>query len=116
MSLVIELPWPPTPLWPNRRAGWRELHENRKLAKSEGYFLAQDRGAKKLQYPGLLPVAITFYAPSYRKWDIDNALAALKGYLDGIAAALGVDDTCFEPITLRRGLVGKPGKVTVTVG
>ena len=116
VMLVVELPWPPTPLWPNRRAGWRELHENRKLAKSEGYFLAQDRGAKKLQHPGTLPVTIIFCAPSYRKWDVDNALAALKGYLDGIAAALGIDDTCFEPITLRRGPVGKPGKVTVAVG
>ena len=47
--------------------------------------------------------------------DRDNLLAACKAGLDGIAAALKVDDSRFEPLTIRRVFGAKPGCVLVEV-
>lgn len=113
--LRIELPWPVTALWPNRRAHWRTLHEARKAARDDAYCLALDAGADYHTKPHTLAVEIEFCPPSRRRFDRDNALAALKGHLDGVAEAMGVDDSKFEPITLRRGAVVKGGKVIVSI-
>lgn len=63
-----------------------------------------------------LPVEWTFCYPTNARRDRDNLLAACKAYQDGIADALGIDDTIFEPIVLRRGDVLRGGKVIVTIG
>lgn len=113
--ITIELPWPITALWPNRRAHWRTLHDARQAARDAAFYLAVDAGAHLRVKPCLIPVEIEFCPPSRRRFDRDNALAALKGHLDGVAEALGVDDSKFEPITLRRGEVVKGGKVIVSI-
>jgi hypothetical protein len=43
-------------------------------------------------------------------------LAAMKSALDGVAEALGVDDSRFRPILIDVGEVEKPGRVIVGVG
>lgn len=57
-----------------------------------------------------------FLPPDRRRRDMDNLLASCKGLLDGIADALGVDDSRFA-ITL--ALTSEPvkfGGVRVTIG
>ncbi|SOE49110.1 hypothetical protein ODI_R1848 [Orrella dioscoreae] len=51
-----------------------------------------------------MKVTLTFVAPDRRRRDIDNLLACMKSQMDGIAIALGVDDSQFRPITLDDGL------------
>jgi crossover junction endodeoxyribonuclease RusA len=59
-----------------------------------------------------LQITITFVQKDKRHRDLDNLLAASKPALDGIAAALGVDDRCFEPITIQRAY-SKEGSSTI---
>lgn len=113
--ITIELPWPATALWPNRRAHWRTLHYARQDAHALACHLSLKAGANYHTRPHTLAVEIEFCPPSRRRFDRDNALAALKGHLDGVAEAMGVDDSNFEPITLRRGEVVKGGKVIVSI-
>jgi Holliday junction resolvase RusA-like endonuclease len=63
-----------------------------------------------------IPVVITFVQPDKRRRDRDNLLAALKPALDGIAIALSVDDSQFEPVTICRQYGAKPGAVRVQIG
>ena len=65
---------------------------------------------------GTLPLTVTFCAPDKRRRDLDNLLAGLKADFDGVSQALGVDDQLFEPITLKRGPTGRPGKVVLEIG
>jgi len=60
-------------------------------------------------------LSITFHAPSNRRVDAQNILSALKSQLDGIADALTLDDSTFDPITIRRGSVRKPGSVVIEI-
>jgi len=41
-------------------------------------------------------VVLTFSPPDKRRYDDDNLIARCKAYLDGIADALGVDDSRFR--------------------
>ena len=114
--VTLEWPWPEKRLWPNRRAHWRELHAARQQSR-----LVARAGAMHVLRPGetienYIPLTLEFCPPANRRFDRDNALAALKGHLDGLAEALRVDDTLFEPITLRRGPVIRGGCVRVQIG
>lgn len=67
-------------------------------------------------HTGLFPLSLEFCPPTKRKFDRDNALAAMKGALDGLAQALEIDDSQFEPILLRRGQPTPGGVVIVRIG
>ena len=116
MSLRVALPWPAVPLWPNRKAHWRTKAEAVKKAKSDAMFLTLEalHILRGLHGENKLSVAIKFQPPTRRRYDLDNALAALKGPLDGIAYALGVDDSRFQ-LALERGEPVKGGCVMVTI-
>lgn len=60
----------------------------------------------------VIPVTITFHPPTKRRYDLDNRIASFKAGQDGIAQALAVDDSRFEP-TYKRGEPVKGGKVVV---
>ncbi len=49
-----------------------------------------------------LHVTLTFYAPTRRSYDLDNALSSLKAGVDGLADVLGVDDSKWS-LTIRKG-------------
>jgi crossover junction endodeoxyribonuclease RusA len=55
-----------------------------------------------------------FCPPDKRKRDLDNLLARMKAGLDGLADALGVDDTIFRP-AVEWGEVRPRGGVVVTL-
>src|SRR3546814_16726876 len=55
-------------------------------------------GAKiKAPENGDIRVVLTLYPPDRRQRDRDNLLSNCKAYLDGIADALGVNDSRFVP-------------------
>ena len=50
-----------------------------------------------------------------RNRDDDNLIAACKAYRDGIADALGVNDSMFDVQPVQWGDLSKRGKLTFTV-
>lgn len=117
--ITISLPWPDAKLNPNRNKGlhWGATSALRKSARDGAYLIAADAVAKGALFPSLLlPLTITFIQPDRRARDRDNLLAALKPSLDGLADALGVNDACFEPVTIRREYGAKPGSVRIQIG
>jgi crossover junction endodeoxyribonuclease RusA len=120
--LTITLPFPPSELMPNRRLGkhWGATNSAKSKAFDDAYTLAyqaisQYRGP---WHPtnGRVPVTLTFLPPDKRRRDLDNLLAASKSALDGVAAALRMDDREFEPVTLKRGDVSANGALVVEIG
>jgi len=113
--LTITLPWPDMSLMPNRKNGrhWGGVHDAKVRALSDGRNAALAAlGRNAMPRGGRMPVRITFASPDRRRRDIDNLLACIKPHLDGIAGALGVDDSLFRPILIddahdadRRGFV-----------
>ena len=49
-----------------------------------------------------LHLTLTFYPPTHRQYDLDNALARTKAGLDGLADVLKVDDKHWL-LTIRKG-------------
>lgn len=118
MMLTIRLPWPDPALFPNRRTHWHKLYELRTEAKRTAYMLTYEamQGKSMSMGSGKAPIEYEFCYPDNRKRDNDGMLGALKAAQDGIADALGIDDTRFEPVTLRRGENVGGGAVIVRIG
>ena len=120
--LTVTLPFPDSDLMPNRRLGkhWSQSNTAKNRAFEDAYILTHQamQGYRGPWHPtnGRVPVTLTFCAPDRRQRDLDNLLAASKSALDGVAAALRMDDREFEPVTLKRGDVGKPGSLVVVIG
>lgn len=117
-SLTITFDWPEADLSPNARVHHMALHRARKKAKNMAWGLT-----KALMGPAHIahgtwrgPVAVdmTFRPSANRAFDLDNALARMKGHLDGVALALGVDDSAFT-FRLSRGERSIPPCVVVTI-
>ena len=116
--MIIELPWPPAELNPNRKNGkhWSATHKIKTKYLSDCCHLAlQAAGPSYKPGVGLLALTITFVQPDKIRRDRDNMLASIKSGLDGVARALGVDDECFDPLIIRREFGSKPGCVRVEV-
>src|SRR5574343_158176 len=95
---TIHLPWPPRTLSPNVQGHWAKKASAKKAYRSAcrrageqgsgvGGFLPPD---------ALLRVSLRFCPPDVRRRDLDNLLAAMKSGLDGIADAIGIDDSRFR--------------------
>ena len=118
--LTIRLPWPDTSLMANRKGGkhWGSTHAAKVRARESAFFAAKEAlGRNSLAPAGHLPVSITWVAPNKVRRDLDGLLSAEKPRLDGIAAALGIDDSQFRPLTLNGALdADKKGFVLVEIG
>lgn len=97
---MVILPFPDPALMPNRSKGthWAKLAGVRKKAVNDAYYITKSSKPINVE-KGL---QITFYTPTKHRRDNDNLLAAMKPYLDGFAKALGIDDTNFNPLTIKR--------------
>ena len=92
---MILLPWPSPELSPNSRVHWSKKAKAAKYARLYAYVRTKE--AKVVaNTTGKITLAIEFVKPSRRRMDLDNMLASLKPALDGIAQALGVDDSRFR--------------------
>jgi len=123
--LTVQLPWPAAKLNPNQSKGmhWAGTSALRKAARNDAFWLTRGVmlqsivNSRPFQAPdGDLALSILFVQPDKRRRDRDNLLAACKPALDGLAEALGIDDSRFDPVTIRRQYGDKPGCVLVTVG
>jgi Holliday junction resolvase RusA-like endonuclease len=65
--------------------------------------------------PDILVASYVFHPPDRRKRDIDNFLAMMKNYQDGVCAALGIDDSRIKRTVIEWGDVCKGGKVVLTL-
>ena len=114
--MQITLDWPSQPLWPNRKAHWTKNKTARDAQREAAFYLAKQAGLSKPPFGAYeVRVSMTFCGPSKTsRFDLDGALSAMKGAIDGLSACLGVDDSLFS-YTLRRGEKCKSGAVLVTV-
>lgn len=112
-AVRINLPWPAKALSPNARVHWAVKAASVKKARSDAYVLTR---SSMVEIPRWLGVHVTldFCPPSRRRYDADNIIASLKASMDGIADALGIDDSKFIP-TYRFGDPVKGGEVRVTL-
>lgn len=90
--MILTMPWPPSGLSPNSRLHWAKTAKLKKQLRAAWWAQAKAQGATKLP-DAPLNVSLTFYPPDRRARDMDNMLAACKAGLDGLADAIGVDDS-----------------------
>ena len=114
MLPVIHIGWPATPLWPNRKAAWQKNKVARDAQRKEAYFVAHAAGWRKPAFPTHdVHLTFTFCAPTkVSRYDLDGAMAACKGAIDGLSACIGTDDSLFS-YTLRRGEKCRHGAVQI---
>lgn len=116
MSNTVTLPWPPKECSPNARVH-HMVQAKAKASYRKLCFL--ETKAQKMQAPNFKPVVhVEFYPPNKRRRDLDNCLASLKAGIDGMAQAIGIDDSHFTEYRLSMksgGHVGGKGYVVVTL-
>ena len=113
---MITLSWPDKALSPNGRSHWAAKAKAAKRARSDAFHLAREAGfdtSTFADYGGKLHLWIDCYAKTRNYPDADNVLASLKNSLDGIADALGVNDSRFQPHPFVKVETG--GKVVIRI-
>lgn len=110
----LSLPWPDKLLSPNARA--HHFARSRAAAKARKAAWALTLEAMHGQRVAWPKAALVweFRPPSRRRHDVDNLVAQHKAAQDGIADALGIDDSLFIS-TYSMGEPVKGGAVQVTV-
>lgn len=112
----LVLPWPDRALHPNARVHWGAKSAHTKSAKVAAWATAIAAGWNKQAWPdGPLHIWIDGYPTDRRRRDADGLLSSLKGALDGIADAMGVDDRRFVPHPWVKDEVRKGGEVRVRI-
>ena len=110
----IVLPWPSPILWPNARKPRQVVAAHRADQRRVANILAMEARWHLLTLPeGVVELDLYFCPPTARAFDLDNAVAALKGALDGLSDACRVDDRWFSP-RLHRGEKTSGGAVVVS--
>lgn len=71
-------------------------------------------GTKPGAMLGPIVVSMMFHPAQNRQRDIDNCQAMMKAALDGVAQALGVNDSMFRPVS-SIGVKRNPACVVVTL-
>jgi len=116
MSVTVELPWPDKRLSQNARVHWRARGAATKTARERAAHECLFAGGRFMAIETQPRLSWTFHPPNNRRRDIQNVIGSLKAAADGIADALGIDDSKFlnawpeefaEPI--------KGGKIVVTI-
>jgi crossover junction endodeoxyribonuclease RusA len=110
----VELPWFDKILSPNARVHWMRKAKVTKAARlmGWGYVLAATGGKPNIK--GAAHVSMTFCPPDKRRRDLDNCISSTKAHRDGIADAIGIDDSKFQT-TYAFGEPVKGGAVIVTI-
>jgi crossover junction endodeoxyribonuclease RusA len=112
----IELPFPAKILWPNGRG--HHMAKHRAFKKHRQWAHDATLAALRGQRPELgerIAISATFYPLTRHPIDKDNAVSSLKAFLDGIAAALKVNDSRFEVPSIQFAEPVKHGKIVVRI-
>jgi crossover junction endodeoxyribonuclease RusA len=114
--IIIEMPWPSRDLHPNARVHWAKKAKATKRARSDAAYMALSRGVRTHDFFGVesLDVTLVFIPPDNRARDTDGMISSVKGYCDGIADVIGVDDSKWV-LGIRREKPRKPGFVRVEI-
>lgn len=111
----LVLPWPARELHPNSRVHWSKRAKHAKQARAQAFILARKAFAG-IQWPdGRLHLWIDFYPPDKRIRDDDGLLSSMKPHRDGIADAIGIDDSRFVSHPYIRDEVRKGGEVRIRI-
>jgi len=89
--LLIELPYPPKELNPNKRLHWAKKHKFAKKYKQDCLWLL-----KAQKPPVSINMVMALHPPCGRRRDVDNCIASLKYMIDALSDYWGVDDSEFE--------------------
>lgn len=96
-TAVITLPWPDKALWQNTPSHYFARARATRKARNDAWLLASTRWVKALPRKCVEFHLHFFFSPPNRlRRDVSNCIAACKAYVDGIADALGVDDSEFR--------------------
>jgi len=96
------LPWPSPDLSPNARGHWGKRMRATKEARGLAFIMARKIGwnvsLSKPWQQDETPISlhIDVFPPDRRRRDDDNMSARFKAYRDGIADALGINDSSFR--------------------
>lgn len=94
LTYEFELPWPSPTLSPNARPHWALLAKTKKSYRARCRVLGLQAGLGTIKADSQrLSVHLDFYPPDRRARDWDNMVASMKAGLDGLADAMGVDDS-----------------------
>lgn len=115
--ISISIPWPSRTLHPNARPHWAAKAKAVKKARNDAAWCAREAGIRRgdPDIPQVPKVTAIFSPPDKRPRDLDSMLASLKAAFDGIADAMGVDDSLWEIGAPRRGDPVKHGLVTIEI-
>ena len=91
----IELDWPVKELSQNSRCHWSVKAKATKAYRKACWALTKQAGIA-IDWEGDIHLWITFYPPNKRRIDDDNLIGRFKAGRDGIADALGIDDSRFR--------------------
>lgn len=113
---MIALPFPDKILWPNGRGHHMAKHRAFQKHKEWARLATMTRIPRCYLWNGE-PIRVRYIITpkTAHKIDADNAVAAMKAYQDGIAAALAVDDSAFTVPVIEFTAPRKPGGVEVVL-
>lgn len=116
--MIIKLPFPAACLFPNRKNGthFRKTLDVKEKQKADAYFLTKQAAAGYVAPDGYIALSLLFLTPDKRVRDLDNMLAASKALIDGMARALGVDDSRFKPVLVDWVHGSNGGSMVAAVG
>lgn len=103
-AMTITLPLPDPGLSPNARLHWAQKRKLVEQARYDGWIATMEvwRPMAPLPLPARIPLSLSFVVPDHRRRDLDNLVSSCKAYLDGVADALGVDDSRFDLASITR--------------
>ena len=106
MAFEVVLPWPSRALSPNARGHWSQRSRAAKAYRMQCFLFAKKAGL--VAPAGRILLQLEFLPPNARRRDDDNLLASFKAGRDGLADALGIDDSLFVS-QVQIGEVHRPG-------
>ena len=111
--MTIDLPWPPSSLSGHAKGNWHAKAAVTKKHREWAAVATRAAGTVHLAPDGDIGVHVTFQPPT-RRGDRVNFPNRMKPYFDGIAEALGVNDSRFLP-AYAFGDVVKGGNIRIVV-
>jgi len=119
LTFEVGLPWPDKALSPNARQHWASLARAKKAYRARCRAIGGQSGVGLVSgSASAVAVHLAFFAPDRRARDWDNLVASMKSGLDGLADAMGVDDSRWrlsfelDPEPVPGGVVAVSIKVT----
>ena len=112
--IAFLLPWPDRVLHPNSRSHYMRKAKAVKNARATANWIAREAGIRPNDpdIPQALKVTAIFCPPNNRAHDLDGCLSSLKSALDGVADAIGIDDSKWQ-IAIRKDAAVKGGAVRI---